>query len=336
MKQREADHADQRAEHRAGGGDAHRAAGQALPRERVAVEARRGRGRRARDVEQDRRARAAVDRADVGADQDQQRLVGRQLDRQRGHQRQAHRRGQAGQRADRPRRPATQQRVEDDSRRAEARDRDARRAMQSVEHRAVALRAAERGTGARTRSTTTAAAISAPRRRGRDARRASARARASANSEDECARRTARSPAQKGSAADQAGRVAERQRQRAAATRRLEQRLGRRAAAPARRAPCRATRARRRARSARRRRSPGTRPGAVYSVGAHAPRSGPCASDADRIASRTRSSPPRRRRSERGGATALIGACAPPTQGLGMPTVSGDTLALPAACCVQA
>ena len=57
--------------HRAARRDAHRASRLALARELVAVEARRRVGGGARNVEQDRRAAAAVDRADVGADQDQ-------------------------------------------------------------------------------------------------------------------------------------------------------------------------------------------------------------------------------------------------------------------------
>ena len=76
-QEREADDAEERPGDRAGGGDAHRAAGLALARELVAVEARRGVRRSARDVEQDRRAAAAVDRADVGADQDQDGVVRR-------------------------------------------------------------------------------------------------------------------------------------------------------------------------------------------------------------------------------------------------------------------
>ena len=48
-EQREEHHADQRAEHRARRRDAHRAAGEPLLRERVAVEARRRGGRRARE-----------------------------------------------------------------------------------------------------------------------------------------------------------------------------------------------------------------------------------------------------------------------------------------------
>ena len=59
-----------------------------------------GVGRRARDVEQDRRARAAVDRADVHADQHQDRLARRHLERERGQQRDAQRRREARQRAD--------------------------------------------------------------------------------------------------------------------------------------------------------------------------------------------------------------------------------------------
>ena len=93
-EQRKAHHAEQRAEHRPGGGDAHGAAGLPLLRERVAVEAGRGVGGGARDVEQDRGAAAAVDRADVGADQDQDRVVRRHLHRQRGEQRDAQRRRQ--------------------------------------------------------------------------------------------------------------------------------------------------------------------------------------------------------------------------------------------------
>ena len=63
--------------------------GLALLRELVAVEARGGVRRRARNVEQDRGAAAAVDRADVRADQDQDRVARRHLDRQRRQQRDA-------------------------------------------------------------------------------------------------------------------------------------------------------------------------------------------------------------------------------------------------------
>ena len=57
-------------------------------------------GRGAGDVEQDRGAAAAVDRADIDADQHQDGVGRRHLDRQRGEQRDAQRRRQAGQQAD--------------------------------------------------------------------------------------------------------------------------------------------------------------------------------------------------------------------------------------------
>ena len=72
----------------------------ALARQRIAVEAGRGIGRRAGNVEQDRAAAAAIDRADVGADQDQHGVARRHLDGQRRHQRDAERRGEPGHAAD--------------------------------------------------------------------------------------------------------------------------------------------------------------------------------------------------------------------------------------------
>ncbi len=93
-------HAEQRAGHRSGGGDAHGAPGLALARQHVAVQAGRGVGRGARDVEEDRRAAATVDGADVDADQHEDRVVGRHLHRQRREQRHPQRGGQARQQAD--------------------------------------------------------------------------------------------------------------------------------------------------------------------------------------------------------------------------------------------
>ena len=118
--QREEEDADQRAERRGGGGEPHREPGLALPRQRIAVERRRGAGRRAGDVEQDRGAAAAVDRADVDAHQRQDRLVGRHRVGEGDEQRHAHRRGQPRQDADgdaEQRRPGD---VEDRQRRQDA------------------------------------------------------------------------------------------------------------------------------------------------------------------------------------------------------------------------
>ena len=92
-------------------------------RERVAVEAGGGRGRRAGNVEQDGAAAAAIDRADIGADQDQQRLARRQGDGQRRHQRDAHGGGEPRQRADDEADERGDQRIEDRGRRHEARER---------------------------------------------------------------------------------------------------------------------------------------------------------------------------------------------------------------------
>ena len=99
-EQCERQHADPGAEHGARRRDAHRTPGEALPRQRVAVEAGGSGSGRAGDVEQDGAAAAAVDRADIGADQDKQRDVRGQRNGERRHQRDAHGGGQAGQRAD--------------------------------------------------------------------------------------------------------------------------------------------------------------------------------------------------------------------------------------------
>ena len=99
-EEREAQDAEQRAEPGARGGDAHGAAGKPLARQRIAVERGGGGGRRARDVEQDGAAAAAVDGADVDADEHHDRFVVRHGEGERGQQRDAHRGGEAGQRAD--------------------------------------------------------------------------------------------------------------------------------------------------------------------------------------------------------------------------------------------
>ena len=66
----------------------------------IAVERRTGGSRRAGDVEQDGAAAAAVDRADIDADQDEDRLLVRHREGERRHQRDAHRGGQPRQRPD--------------------------------------------------------------------------------------------------------------------------------------------------------------------------------------------------------------------------------------------
>ena len=106
-------HADPGAEDRAGSRDAHRAAGESLLGERVAVEAGGSRGGCAGNIEQDCRSAAAVDRADIGANEDEQRVVRRQLDGERRHQRDAHRGGKAGQGADDETDEARDERVTD-------------------------------------------------------------------------------------------------------------------------------------------------------------------------------------------------------------------------------
>ncbi len=97
---RQEHHADQGAEEGARGGGAHGRAGAAHLRQRIAVE-RGGRvGGRARNVEQDGRAAAAVDGAHIEADEDQQRRFRVELIRQRREQRHAHGGGEAGHHAD--------------------------------------------------------------------------------------------------------------------------------------------------------------------------------------------------------------------------------------------
>jgi hypothetical protein len=96
----ETDDAEQRARDRAGRGDAHRPSGLPLSGQRVAVEAGGGVGGGARDVEQDGGAAAAVDRADVDADEDEDGVVGRHLDGERREEGDAEGGREAGQQAD--------------------------------------------------------------------------------------------------------------------------------------------------------------------------------------------------------------------------------------------
>ena len=94
------DHADDGPEERAGRGDADGPSRQALLGQRVAVHAGGRVGRGAGDVQQYRAAAAAVDGADVHADQGDDRIVGFHLKSKRGQQRDAHRRREAGEHAD--------------------------------------------------------------------------------------------------------------------------------------------------------------------------------------------------------------------------------------------
>ncbi|MPN38849.1 hypothetical protein SDC9_186374 [bioreactor metagenome] len=74
----------------------------------MTVEARRRVGGRSRDVEQDGRPAAAVDRADVGRNQDDHRLLGHEAEGEPREERHAHRGRQAGKHSDddaEPRRP---------------------------------------------------------------------------------------------------------------------------------------------------------------------------------------------------------------------------------------
>ena len=119
------------------------------------------------NVEQDRGARAAVDRADIGADQDQQRLVRRHLDRQRRHQRDAHRRGEAGQRADDDADERRQQDEPDRQRIEKRRQRMAER-DQAVEHQ-----------GSRTKNNCSNTSVTMTRRARRRTRSPESRRRAS-------------------------------------------------------------------------------------------------------------------------------------------------------------
>ena len=96
----EEDDADDGADCRRGRRKPHGEASLALQRQRVAVEGCCGTCRGAGDGQQDRGAAAAVDGTDINAHEDEDRLVGGHLVGQRHQERDAHRRGQAGQGAD--------------------------------------------------------------------------------------------------------------------------------------------------------------------------------------------------------------------------------------------
>ena len=94
---RQAQHAKQGADESARGRDADGTPGLSLHGQRIAVSARGRVGCSARNVEQDGGARAAVQRANIGTDKNQDRVIGLQFDGQRGQQCDRERGRQAGQ-----------------------------------------------------------------------------------------------------------------------------------------------------------------------------------------------------------------------------------------------
>jgi hypothetical protein len=92
--------AEQGAEPRSGGGDAHGAAGEALPRQRVPVERRAGGSWRAGNVQEDGATAAAVDGSHIDANQHEDSVSVRHGESERRHQGDAHGRRQSRQGAD--------------------------------------------------------------------------------------------------------------------------------------------------------------------------------------------------------------------------------------------